>query len=88
MTEATTVATGEGFNLSAGAVVSDPAAAFAEQSHLAYVVPEATGMELEDLFKEAEQGQSIIDSIIQRESLFFGRATPNHLPRPCSHVAR
>lgn len=69
--------TGENFNLGAGAVVggavvSDPGAVFTEQSHLTYLVPAATNLELEDLFKEVEQGQSIIDSIKQRDSLFFG----------------
>ncbi|KFH47912.1 hypothetical protein ACRE_011370 [Hapsidospora chrysogenum ATCC 11550] len=71
MAEAAAVADGESLNLSGAAAAQDPAAAFAEKSHLTYVVPSATGLELEDLFKDAEQGQSIIDSIQRRESLFF-----------------
>jgi hypothetical protein len=72
MAEAAAVADGESLDMSAGAAAHDPATAFAEQSHLTYVVPSATGLELEDLFEDAEQGQSIIDSIQRRESLFFG----------------
>lgn len=84
--------TGESFNLSAGAVVGDPGAAFAEQSYLTYVVPAATDLELDDLFKEVEQGQSIIDSIEQRESLFFGTyphlASSRTFSYLYSHIAR
>lgn len=64
--------TGDNFNLSTGPVVRDPGAVFAEQSHLAYLIPPATDLELEDLFKDIAEGSSIIDSIKQRDSLFFG----------------
>lgn len=59
-----------------GPVVRDPGAVFAEQSHLAYLIPPATNLELEDLFKNIGDGSSIIDSIKQRDSLFFGKFDP------------
>lgn len=63
-------------NISTGPVVRDPGALFAEQSHLAYLIPPATDLELEDLFKNISEGSSIIDSIKQRDSLFFGTPCP------------
>lgn len=63
-------------SLNTGHLVSDPGAVFAEQSHLAYLVPPTTDLDLEDLFKDIAEGSSIIDSIKQRDSLFFGTAYP------------
>lgn len=58
----------------------DASAAFADQSHLAYFVPLASDLELEDVFKDFGQGQSVTDSIPQRESLFFGRESSHPIP--------
>ncbi|KAK0392713.1 hypothetical protein NLU13_2208 [Sarocladium strictum] len=49
----------------------DPSINFAEQSHLTYVIPSATAIDLEDAFKDIETGTSVFDHIEQRESLFF-----------------
>ncbi|KAF4123907.1 hypothetical protein GMORB2_5623 [Geosmithia morbida] len=55
-----------------GAITAgDTSATFAEKSYLAYFIPLATDLELEDVFKDFGQRQSVTDSIPQRESLFF-----------------
>lgn len=50
----------------------DPSLSFAEHSHLTYIFPSATNIDLEDAFKDIEAGTSVFDYIEQRESLFFG----------------
>lgn len=50
----------------------DPAADFADQAYLTYLIPSETDLDLETAFKGLEQGKSISESIEQRESLFFG----------------
>lgn len=78
MAEPATVATGEDVaNLAPGAAVPDPGATFAEQSQLSYMVPATTDLNLEEAFKDVEPGQSIIDSIKQRDTLFFGEFRSN-----------
>ncbi|KID90354.1 hypothetical protein MGU_03059 [Metarhizium guizhouense ARSEF 977] len=44
---------------------------FLEQSYLTYVVPSRTNINLDDAFKDAGAGKPILESIEQRESLFF-----------------
>lgn len=43
-----------------------------EQSYLTYVVPSQTNIDLDKAFQDADAGKSIIDSLQQRDSLFFG----------------
>ncbi|KAG9249892.1 TRAPP trafficking subunit Trs65-domain-containing protein [Emericellopsis atlantica] len=49
----------------------DPGTAFAEQSHLTYLVSAATNLDLENLFGDIESGTPILESIKTRDSLFF-----------------
>lgn len=52
--------------------ITDPTTEFAEQSHLSYLIPENTDLDLEATFKDVEPGKSILDSIKRRDTLFFG----------------
>lgn len=45
---------------------------FAEDSYLTYLIPSSTDLDLDKAFKDLEPGKTILDSIQQRESLFFG----------------
>ncbi|KAF4960713.1 hypothetical protein FSARC_10392 [Fusarium sarcochroum] len=51
--------------------ITDPTTEFAEQSHLSYLIPEDTNLDLEAAFKDLEPGNSILDSIKRRDGLFF-----------------
>ncbi|KAF4427400.1 TRAPP trafficking subunit trs65 domain-containing [Fusarium acutatum] len=51
--------------------ITDPTTEFAEKSHLSYLVPENTDLDLEAAFKDVEPGKSILDSIKRRDTLFF-----------------
>ncbi|KAL9571142.1 hypothetical protein ACKAV7_004480 [Fusarium commune] len=51
--------------------ITDPTTEFAEQSHLSYLIPENTDLDLEAAFKDVEPGKSILDSIKCRDTLFF-----------------
>ncbi|KAF5567828.1 TRAPP trafficking subunit trs65 domain-containing protein [Fusarium phyllophilum] len=51
--------------------ITDPTTEFAEQSHLSYLIPEYTDLDLEAAFKDVEPGKSILDSIKRRNTLFF-----------------
>ncbi|KAF4432703.1 hypothetical protein F53441_13800 [Fusarium austroafricanum] len=51
--------------------ITDPTTEFAEQSHLSYLIPEDTSLDLEAAFKHVEPGKSILDSIKRRDTLFF-----------------
>ncbi|KAH7266984.1 TRAPP trafficking subunit Trs65-domain-containing protein [Fusarium redolens] len=51
--------------------ITDPTTEFAEQSHLSYLIPESTNLDLEAAFKDVEPGKSILDSIKRRDTLFF-----------------
>ncbi|KAI1026205.1 hypothetical protein LB504_011192 [Fusarium proliferatum] len=51
--------------------ITDPTTEFAEQSHLSYLIPENTDLDLETAFKDVEPGKSILDSIKRRDTLFF-----------------
>ncbi|KAF5673369.1 hypothetical protein FDENT_10340 [Fusarium denticulatum] len=51
--------------------ITDPTTEFAEQSHLSYLIPENTDLDLEAAFKDVEPGKSILDSIKRRDTLFF-----------------
>ncbi|KAL6924685.1 hypothetical protein FSHL1_001936 [Fusarium sambucinum] len=57
--------------------ITDPTTEFAEQSHLSYLIPEDTSLDLEAAFKGVEPGKSILESIKRRDALFFG--TPIHI---------
>lgn len=46
---------------------------FVKQSYLTYAIPATTNIDLEQAFKDVEAGKSILESIQQRDSLFFGR---------------
>lgn len=54
----------------------DAAVDFADKAHLSYLIPSETDLDLETAFKGLEQGKSIVQSIEQRETLFFGRSVP------------
>ena len=58
-------------NLS-GQQTTDPSATFVEKSHLAYMIPATTDLNLEEAFGNIESGESFLDSVQQRQSLFFG----------------
>ena len=47
-------------------------ARFVEQSHLSYMIPYETDLNLEEAFKSADLSRPLIESIPSRESLFFG----------------
>ncbi|RBR02656.1 hypothetical protein FVER53263_08070 [Fusarium verticillioides] len=51
--------------------ITDPTTEFAEQSHLSYLIPENTDLDLEAAFKDVEPGKSILDLIKRRDTLFF-----------------
>lgn len=53
----------------------DNSGSFTDQSYLTYLVPSETDIKLDEAFKGLEQGKSILESIPQRESLFFGTVT-------------
>lgn len=46
---------------------------FAEQSYLSYLIPYKTNADIESLLQGARYGNSLADSIQQRESLYFGK---------------
>ena len=54
--------------------IKDPTTEFAEQSHLSYLIPEDTNLDLEPAFKNVEPGKSILESIKRRDALFFGES--------------
>src|SRR6478735_4319006 len=56
--------------------IKDPTTEFAEQSHLSYLIPEDTNLDLESAFKNVEPGKSILESIKRRDALFFGESLP------------
>ncbi|KAG6014685.1 hypothetical protein E4U43_006261 [Claviceps pusilla] len=44
---------------------------FIDQSYLTYVVPLRTNLDLDQAFKDADAGKSILDSLQQRDALYF-----------------
>lgn len=50
----------------------DNSGSFTDQSYLTYLVPSETDINLDEAFQGLEQGKSILESIPQRETLFFG----------------
>jgi hypothetical protein len=67
------------------AAAQAPDVAFVERSQLSYIIPLQTGLRLEDAFGSIEQSQSIVDSIEQRETLFFGEPQPPTPPPGLSY---
>lgn len=63
---------------------------FVENSQITYLVPSATNINLEQLFKDADDSQAVFDSVDRRESLFFGRFRFLYLPKnpSCLHARR
>lgn len=57
-------------------LANDPTYDFIEQSYLTYLVPSRTSIDLDKAFKDVSTGNSILESIEQRESLFFGMKRP------------
>lgn len=51
---------------------------FVEHSYLTYMIPMETSLDLEKAFKSVEPGKSVLDSIQQRDSLFFGWSIVSH----------
>lgn len=56
---------------------------FVEQSYLTYVVPARTNIDLSTAFGDLQPEGSILDSIPQRDSLYFGKYI--FLAHLCSH---
>lgn len=56
----------------------EPASVFADQSYLTYLVPSETDLDLAKAFQSPNHEGSILDSLAQRDSLFFGE--PSLLP--------
>lgn len=50
----------------------DQTLGFAEKSHLTYIIPSETRIDLDAAFRHIKPDTSVVDSIEQRESLFFG----------------
>lgn len=57
---------------------------FIEQSYLTYIVPSKTNIDLDNAFKDVEAGKSLLESIEQRETLFFGarNSLTGTIPQP------
>lgn len=55
---------------------------FIDQSYLTYVVPLRTNLDLDQAFKDADAGKSILDSLQQRDALYFGEHCPLHEYHP------
>ncbi|KEY70634.1 hypothetical protein S7711_02237 [Stachybotrys chartarum IBT 7711] len=53
------------------AQAQDPAYVFADQSYLTYLVPSETDLDLAKAFRSPNHEGSILDSLAQRDSLFF-----------------
>ncbi|OAA69561.1 hypothetical protein ISF_02831 [Cordyceps fumosorosea ARSEF 2679] len=53
------------------ALPPDNSGSFTDQSYLTYLVPLETDINLEEAFKHLDQGKPILESIPQRETLFF-----------------
>lgn len=54
------------------ALPRDHSGSFTDQSYLTYLVPAETDINLDEAFKGLEQGKTVLESIPQRETLFFG----------------
>lgn len=63
-------------------LAQDPASRFADCSYLTYLVPAATGLELETAFCNAEAGKPMLEAIRTRDALFFGESPPPPPPPP------
>lgn len=57
----------------AAAAAKGAGSSFTDQSYLTYIIPSETNLNLEEAFKGLQQGESILESIPQRQSLFFGK---------------
>lgn len=53
-------------------VRGDADARFVDQSHLTYMIPFETDLNLEEAFKDVDPSAPILESIRRRKSLFFG----------------
>lgn len=62
-------------------------ARFVEQSHLSYMIPYETDLNLEEQFKSLDPSRPLIDSIPRRKSLFFGICSSVPFPPPKSTLA-
>lgn len=45
---------------------------FIENSHLSYIIPKATSLDLEEASQDVDGTGSLFDAIEQRQALFFG----------------
>lgn len=57
----------------------------ADESYLTFMIPADTNLQLDTIFNGPNGGDAILNSIEQRESLFFGMCFPQasiDLPRP------
>ena len=52
--------------------VRDADSSFLEEALLSYLLPAATDVELEDLFRNIDQSKPVLDSIPRRDAVFFG----------------
>jgi hypothetical protein len=65
---------------------NDPSYDFIERSHLTYVVPSRTNIDLEKAFENVDASRPILESIQQRATLFFGKNRPHGIPPLGSRV--
>ncbi|KND95233.1 hypothetical protein TOPH_00311 [Tolypocladium ophioglossoides CBS 100239] len=49
----------------------DPSSSFADNAYLTYLVPAETDLDLDRVFRDADSNRSILESIEQRDALFF-----------------
>ncbi|KAL2756213.1 hypothetical protein ACRALDRAFT_1042683 [Sodiomyces alcalophilus JCM 7366] len=52
---------------------------FIESSHLSYIIPKATNLDLEEASQDADDTGSLFDTIEQRQTLFFDETVDVHL---------
>ncbi|POR39653.1 Uncharacterized protein TPAR_00160 [Tolypocladium paradoxum] len=52
-------------------LAQDPGSRFADNAHLTYLVPAETDLDLDRAFKDADGNKSILESMEQRDALFF-----------------
>ncbi|KYK58189.1 hypothetical protein DCS_05202 [Drechmeria coniospora] len=58
-------------DLTRGSLTQDPSSLFADKSYLSYLVPKETDLDLDQALKGCEKDASVLDSIEQRDALFF-----------------
>lgn len=55
----------------------DGAFSFIENSHLSYIVPRATNLDLEEVSQNVDDTRTLFDTIEKRQYLYFGKPARN-----------